>query len=439
MATAECKPSLGETTKVDAPRADTKEGRRDLVKRILGSRQFRSSPRLVELFSYIADASLRDAPEDATEQQIGQNVFGRKAGYNCSEDSIVRSEIRQLRLKLNLYFAEEGVAEESIIEVPKGRYLLEFRPRDSKQFQIAALEADSNAETRLSNNRDSEMDRVERSTRSKALKFVSGYKTLTLTLLLLGLTVTVLVLRQHLGDVSSSAEILWAPFLSGNKPIVVYSNALLRGTDHGGLQDVSDASSGSGVVDSPLPSFDDSYTGVGEVAAVHALDRVFAHQRRDFLLRRSLWLSWEEARENNIIVIGSTAQNKSMKSLPTTKDFTFSNLNTGTPYWGIVNHNVQPNEKQFYTGGDHVPQIEDYAIIALLQGPTEKHWILLLGGLGTYGTQAAAEFAMSEKGASRLLHLLGTTEKPHPFEAVLHFNMVGEVPLNPEIVAFHKR
>lgn len=437
MATAECK-IPGEPTNFDTSQADRKERRRELVKRILGSKQFRSSPRLVELFNYIAEASLRDAPEDATEQQIGQNVFGRKAGYNCSEDSIVRSEIRQLRLKLNLYFAEEGAAEDLIVEIPKGRYLLEFRSRVSEQPHEAALEVNPIVAKSLTDREESETGPGGISSGSRARKFLSARKTLHVTLTLLSLAAIVLVLQMRSGDSTSSTGRLWAPFLSGNEPIVVYSNAMLRGTQNG-IQDVSDASYGSSAIDTPSAPFDDTYTGVGEVAAVHALDRVFVHQGRDFLLRRSLLLSWEEARGNNIIIIGSTAQNKAMKSLPTTKDFTFGNLNTGTAYWGIFNHNVKPNEKQFYTGGDHVPQIEDYAIIALLQGPTEKHWILLLGGLGTYGTQAATEYAMSEKGASRLLQLLGSTGDLHPFEAVLRFDMVGEVPLNPEIVAFHKR
>lgn len=437
MATAQCK-IPGEPTNFDTSQADTKERRRELVKRILSSRQFRSSPRLVELFNYIAEASLRDAPEDATEQQIGQNVFGRKAGYNCSEDSIVRSEIRQLRLKLNLYFAEEGVTEDLIVEIPKGRYLLEFRSRISEQPHEAALETKPIAVKTLADGEESETGRAGRSSGSRAWEFLSAYKTLGAALTLLSVAAIALVFQRSSGDSTSGTGKLWAPFLSGNEPIVVYSNAMLRGTQNG-IQDVSDLPHGTSATDTAPATVDDAYTGVGEVAAVHALDRVFVHQGRDFLLRRSLLLSWEEARGNNIIIVGSTAQNKAMKSLPTTKDFTFGNLNTGTPFWGIINHNAKPNEKQFYTGGDHVPQIEDYAIIALLQGPTEKHWILLLGGLGTYGTQAAAEFAMSEKGASRLLQLLGSTGDLHPFEAVLRFDMVGEVPLNPEIVAFHKR
>lgn len=302
MATAECKPYPAESTNLSTSAADKKERRRDLLKRILASRQFRSSPRLVELFSYIADASLRDAPEDVTEQQIGQNVFGRKAGYNCSEDSIVRSEVRQLRLKLNVYFAEEGAAEESIIEIPKGRYLLEFRPRVSGQAQEGALKADSITEKRFED-QVSETDPAHRSVGSKTWKFSSAHKALSVALTFLSLAVAVLVFKGHSDDPSSSAEMLWEPFLSGNEPIVVFSNAMLRGNRKGGIQDVSDAPTRSGVIDSSSVPFDDSYTGVGEVAAVHALDRVFAHQGRDFLLRRSLLLSWEEARDNNIIVI----------------------------------------------------------------------------------------------------------------------------------------
>ena len=63
-----------------------------LVLRVASSRNFKSSPRLRGLLLYVAECAIRDAPQDATEQQIGMKVFGRPPGYNSSEDSIVRSQ-----------------------------------------------------------------------------------------------------------------------------------------------------------------------------------------------------------------------------------------------------------------------------------------------------------------------------------------------------------
>ena len=101
------------------------------MERILASSQFRTTQRLREFLLYISECALNKTPEAATEQQIGVHVFHRPAGYNSSEDSIVRTHARLLRQKLAEYFATEGAEEPVIIEVPKGHYLPIFRARQS--------------------------------------------------------------------------------------------------------------------------------------------------------------------------------------------------------------------------------------------------------------------------------------------------------------------
>jgi hypothetical protein len=95
-----------------------------VVERIAESQHLKSSARLCQFLYYVAECALRGVPEEATEQQIGMRVFGRPPGYNSSEDSIVRTHARLLRQKLTAYFAEEGRAEQYIVEIPKGHYLL---------------------------------------------------------------------------------------------------------------------------------------------------------------------------------------------------------------------------------------------------------------------------------------------------------------------------
>ena len=81
---------------------------------------------------YIAESALKETPETANEQQIGVRVFDRPPGYNSSEDSIVRTHARLLRLKLAEYFSTDGAAEPVVVEVPKGHYLPVFRLRTSE-------------------------------------------------------------------------------------------------------------------------------------------------------------------------------------------------------------------------------------------------------------------------------------------------------------------
>src|SRR5258707_1237461 len=80
----------------------------EVVQRVATSTLFQRSPRLRELLLYICERSIQNRTEELREQQIGCGVFGPKSDYNPGEDNIVRVEIRQLRKRLQEYFASEG-------------------------------------------------------------------------------------------------------------------------------------------------------------------------------------------------------------------------------------------------------------------------------------------------------------------------------------------
>jgi hypothetical protein len=101
-----------------------------LVERVLSSAVFQRSPRLRELFHYLAAAALEDPKRVITEHQLGVAVFGRDPNYDSATDTIVRVQASQLRKRLRQYFDTEGAAEPIVIEFPKGSYLLRFQPRE---------------------------------------------------------------------------------------------------------------------------------------------------------------------------------------------------------------------------------------------------------------------------------------------------------------------
>ena len=101
----------------------------ELIRRVLSSSTFEHCSRLKPFLEYVCDCALRNEPSAATEQMIGIHVFGRRPGYNTSQDNIVRSQARLLRLKLEHHFSNEGRLEEWIITIPKGQYLPVLKSR----------------------------------------------------------------------------------------------------------------------------------------------------------------------------------------------------------------------------------------------------------------------------------------------------------------------
>jgi hypothetical protein len=100
-----------------------------LVARILASKEFRRASRLRDFLLYVVDRHLAGAPQEVTEAMIGHRVFGRPASYNPGEDSIVRTEARILRQRLEQYFNGEGKHEPVVLDIPKGAYVPVLRPR----------------------------------------------------------------------------------------------------------------------------------------------------------------------------------------------------------------------------------------------------------------------------------------------------------------------
>jgi serine/threonine-protein kinase len=102
---------------------------RQELDRVLASEIFGSSPRLVRLLRYIVERSIAGDRESLKEYSIGLDVFDRDPSFDPKADSIVRSTVRQLRLKLGEYYESEGCESELRIRLPKGSYVAQTEER----------------------------------------------------------------------------------------------------------------------------------------------------------------------------------------------------------------------------------------------------------------------------------------------------------------------
>jgi hypothetical protein len=78
---------------------------------------------------YVCSQTLEHGVSVMHEQEIGEAVFGRPRSYDTNVDNIVRVNATGLRKRLELYYAEEGAAEEIVVEMPRGSYTPVFRRR----------------------------------------------------------------------------------------------------------------------------------------------------------------------------------------------------------------------------------------------------------------------------------------------------------------------
>jgi hypothetical protein len=415
--TSSAEKKLGGTDSFD----ELNDPRSALIERVIASNQFRSSQRLREFLLYISECALKEAPESATEQQIGVHVFHRPPGYNSSEDSIVRTHARLLRQKLADFFANEGTEEPIIVEVPKGHYLPIFRARKSEPAPAPfAVQQEAPAPV-IKDVAPASGARSWSFRRSTPLGIALG---MLLTLAIAGIALLVGATRPKATH-KSAVDGFWAPFLSGDPPLLIYSNARFVGDSKTGLRYASpDATQNQPVVD--------NYTGIGELAAVYELTRLFDAHNATFILKRSLLVTWDEAKQRDLIFIGSSAENPSLNAVPALSDFTMMATSEAA---GFVNKHPRPGEPAVYARPEH-PLTMDYAVVALKPGMQSGKRMLMFSGLTTLGTQAAVEFVSHKDTVADLLKQVSAPNgEVKPFEALLAVTVEGGVPLESKLVS----
>jgi hypothetical protein len=395
-----------------------------LVERVAASPHLKASLRLQEFLFYISECAIREVPGEATEQQIGIHVFHRHPGYNSSEDSIVRTHARLLRQKLTAYFANEGSSEEIIVDVPKGHYLPIFTSRVLEMPPLLPAPHMEDQPVGLTIHQT-----VEPSEVTATPNRFRGWTFLAVAAVLL---TVVAMLAWHpwrkMKVSQSPVDIFWRPFFADDPPFVVYSNAVFTGNSITGLRY---APAGAPQDGSAPDEYVDTYTGIGELSAVYDLTKLFDAHQATFTLKRSQLVAWDEAKSRNLIFIGASVENPSLRVLPPTVNFT---QEAGTGFAGIVNHHPKPGEPAVYSRPEH-PLTTDYAIIALLPGVQPGKRVLLFSGLTTFGTQAAVEFLCRPDSVAEILkQVTGPKGEIRPFEAVVQTTVGGGVALETHLV-----
>ncbi len=130
-------PSTKEANALPKPNSVLEE-----VDRICKSAEFARSKRMIALLRFLVDAYFADELERLSERSIGQAIFARTDDWDPSTDTIVRSEVRRLRAKLQVYYEGVGSSDPVRIIVPKGAYIPQFeavaRPEVAVPFPMSA-------------------------------------------------------------------------------------------------------------------------------------------------------------------------------------------------------------------------------------------------------------------------------------------------------------
>jgi hypothetical protein len=402
------------------------------IERLTNSHSLHSSESLCRLLRYLAEHSLDHPGVALKEYQIATEVLGRPPGFDPQSDSTVRVQAGRLRVKLAEYYTHEGLDDPVLVELPKGTYALSFHLRSPRAEAFPATQ----------------IIRETKKSEPEPAPSIRGWliAVIVLSVLLAAALVTTAILisqRSRMQAVSSQPidpayQIFWNRFVSNaQQPWVIFSNGSFVGRPETGMRYFNAKTDAQSFIL-------DHYTGVGEVLAIHQLDHIFALFNRPLRVKRGALFSLDDAKNNDLIFVGSPSENLTLLDIPGMQEFIFQRLDSGPRKGDLAVLNVHPapgEPKLFLATPANQPTVEDYAVVTLLPGLEPSRSILILAGNSTFGTQAAVEYVCREDSLKALLQQLKVSrpDELKPFEALIHVKIAHGVPVVTDLIAVRNR
>ena len=372
-----------------------------LLGRILASRHFTKAPLLSAFLQYVCQRTLREGTARISEQEIGINVFGREQGYDPHEDNIVRNYARQLRRRLDEYYATDGLGERLRIQIPKGGYVPLFLPIEEATSRAASVlvEQGGNGHARTTQEIVVEKDLPSRSNPGARWPWIAAITALATALGIV--LIQSWSARTHQQKValaeSRNNHALWSEIFASNRDtlIVPPDTAFVTLEDmNERTYSLSEYVSWSSV-EHPVSGFSTDlrtrkYTNVAALDFVSQVSRLPEWRSDRSSIRTSRNLRVDDLKDDNLILLGSAYSIPWIQLLENEMSFRFVYKPKEGRAW-IENRNPGSGEATTYMNQWSGVAETDYAVIALLPNLNHTGHILVLEGLDGAGTDAAQD------------------------------------------------
>ena len=427
-----------------------------LARRIVLSRGFAKSKLLTSFLFHICEMHLTGRDADLTEQKIGERVFKRPEGYRPGDDNIVRNYARLLRQRLADYFEGEGQDEPVHIAVPRGGYVPLTIERGAAlgASPIGTLPPPSWPGEELPLNPPSPpYFHPAASTPAWHLRALGFALALSLILSAF-LAIALLQTKRHLSDsgraVTPPANALWSALFSPTRDtialpadtgLVIYQK-LTRERIH-----LADYAGGGYEKDPPLSgshgliSVHDlgrwRYTSFVDLQWIARLAQLPEVVKDRFKIRDAREASLDELKNANLILFGSPDSNPWGELFQKDLDFVFEYESADSNDERIRNLHPMPGEMELYATDHSDPALRTFGLIAVRPGLDGKGRVLLIQGINSAGTEAAAEYLFSEEMAALLPTLLDRNGNLLPFEILIQTSNIGANDAQMKRIALH--
>lgn len=400
------------------------------LKRIQESHAFCNSARAKEFLSFVVERAVEGHTELLKERSIGVNLFHRIPTYVTGEDPIVRVKAAEVRKRLAQFYAEEGPTPEVRIEIPVGSYVPKFHWRSTTEL------APPQSETQVIDSKVA--PKVEERRRTLVSKIALG----AIIFVLLGIAIAIAIRSR--ADQQSQFEAFWAPVLASQQQVLicaaspvtyeftseVYGKAGLAGQTHLERNNVPLQLQPDTILKwkdtVPVVDFfvnkDDTYVAAD-------LTGLFASIHKSSAVRIGRDLTYEDLRSSPAVLIG--AYNNSL-TLRMVSDLPIVFREKDGLQW--IEELGNPG-RVWRTGVDSRQGSKDFAIVARLLNSKTGQFLVIVGGIGMVGTEAAGRFISRQGDIDAELRSAPAGWQRKNLEMVLETDVIDGSPAPPRVVA----
>jgi hypothetical protein len=441
------KPLKASLPSIDPSQPGTDE-RLALLGAVLASRTFAKSSRLAQLLKFICMQAITGNAKEINEHQIGIHVFARSPTYSASDDSIVRTQARLLRQRLEEYFEHEAPSSPLIITIPKGGYVPVFELRNA---------ASTTQERKLSPTREFDIhESPPASERGEEPVTIRPRRRGRVILAAVAAVLLVLVLAAGVGLMNhqgrSASDLLWARIFKEGRPVVIVpsDDALVLFEEVTKMPVPLDKYLSGSYLDKknlpdsgPLALTSDwfaahQYTSMADLNLALRLGRLPVARNATVETRNARVLRIDDLKSRNVILIGGMGANPWIGLFSNRLNFEV-NYDWKNAEGYVINKHPAQGEASIYHDKVIDGTRHSYGVLAFLPGIEDEGESLLFEGTGMAGTESASDFPFNATAFTAFARQIGATGNQIPyFEALLETTSVGGNAPEVHVLTYHR-
>jgi hypothetical protein len=348
------------------------EAIREQLELLVHDHVFRSSKRSVQFLRYVVEETLKGAADHIKERTIGVEVFGREPSYDTNVDHVVRTAAIELRKRLAIYYGDPKHRSELRMSLVPGSYIphfaapVEAEPESSQPFAAAPEEPLP--------------DPDPAPTRRILSRLIAGTAIILLACLFLG---------YRWIHAPNPQDLFWQPVIDTPGTVLIAVGDVPNGPPTAGEGRVDDIPI-IHKTSSPSVPFSDMVT-------IARVLNILDSRGKKAIIRQEAASSFSDLREGPVVLIGAFNNEWSLRL---SRELRYTLALDPDHHLIYIRDTKSPNSRTWawatdksttHQGDSGGPPLQDYALISRIWNSETGHIVVVIGGLYTYGTQAAGE------------------------------------------------